>query len=226
LETPKLTSAFQPFAHFSDRDLAPDTSLREAITSACRLPETEAVPPLIKAATVGPEDAIAIRATAEKAVRAIRVKGKGGGVEGLMHEYALSSQEGIALMCLAEALLRTPDNSTRDLLIADKIAPGNWQSHMGLDRSVFVNAASWGLVVTGRLVTPVDEKGLSRALSRLVARSGEPAIRAGIKMAMRMLGEQFVAGQTIGEALKHARDWEAKGFGYSYDMLGEAATTA
>src|SRR5690606_28085688 len=107
-----------------------------------------------------------------------------------------------------------------------KIAPGNWQSHMGLDRSVFVNAASWGLVVTGKLVTPGEQKGLTRALSRLVARSGGPVIRAGVKMAMRMLGEQFVAGQTIREALGKAKAQEAKGFSYSYDMLGEAATTA
>src|SRR5690606_15743780 len=107
-----------------------------------------------------------------------------------------------------------------------KIAPGNWQSHMGLDRSVFVNAASWGLVVTGKLVTPVDEKGLSRALSRLVARAGEPVIRAGVKMAMRMLGGQFVAGHTIQEAHGKAKAQEARGFSYSYDMLGEAATTA
>ncbi len=220
------TSHTSPFEAFSDRPLKTDTALREAITSAYRLAEPQVVPSLIDAAAVEPSQAKIIRATAEKAVRGIRAKGNGGGVEGLMHEYALSSQEGIALMCLAEALLRTPDNSTRDLLIADKIAPGNWQKHLGLDRSVFVNAATWGLVVTGKLVTPVDESGLSNALSRIVARSGEPVIRAGVKMAMRMLGEQFVAGQDIGEALKNARSWEAKGFGYSYDMLGEAATTA
>mgnify|MGYP003143346659 CR=1 FL=1 len=219
-------SQTSPFEAFSDRPIKTDTALREAITSAYRLPEPEIVPALIDAAAVKPEQARAIRAIAEKAVRGIRAKGAGAGVEGLMHEYALSSQEGIALMCLAEALLRTPDNSTRDLLIADKIAPGNWQKHLGLDRSVFVNAATWGLVVTGKLVTPVDESGLSNALSRIVARSGEPVIRAGVKMAMRMLGEQFVAGQDIGEAIKNARSWEAKGFGYSYDMLGEAATTA
>nr|WP_245944838.1 trifunctional transcriptional regulator/proline dehydrogenase/L-glutamate gamma-semialdehyde dehydrogenase [Pelagibacterium lacus] len=215
-----------PFAQFSDRPLGADTPLREAITSACRIAETDAVPPLVVAAEVTPEQAAAIRATAGAAVRAIRRKGTGSGVEGLMQEYALSSQEGIALMCLAEALLRTPDNTTRDLLIADKIAPGKWQGHLGLDRSVFVNAATWGLVVTGKLVSPVDEKGLSRALSQLVARSGEPVIRAGVRMAMRMLGEQFVCGQTIGAALKSAKRQEARGFGYSYDMLGEAATTA
>src|SRR5690606_4075706 len=89
-----------------------------------------------------------------------------------------------------------------------------------------VNAATWGLVVTGRLVTPVDEQGLSRALNRLLVRSGEPVIRAGVRMAMKMLGEQFVTGQAIGEALKNGRAMEAKGFSYSYDMLGEASTPA
>ncbi|WP_127072432.1 trifunctional transcriptional regulator/proline dehydrogenase/L-glutamate gamma-semialdehyde dehydrogenase [Pelagibacterium lentulum] len=215
----------RPFAGFSGRERA-DGPLRAAITNAYHLPETVCVPPLIQAATVTEAQAQNIAAIAGKAVRAIRAKGPGGGVDGLIHEYALSSQEGIALMCLAEALLRTPDNETRDLLIADKIAPGNWQAHLGLDRSMFVNAATWGLVVTGKLVTPVDEKGLSSALSQLVARSGEPVIRAGVKMAMKMLGEQFVSGQTIKEALRNGKRHEARGFAYSYDMLGEAATTA
>lgn len=222
---PELSPA-RPFAQFLGRSRKGDGALREAITAAYRLPEPLCVPPLIEAATVSPDMATRIKSTAEKAIKAIRSRGPGGGVDGLIHEYALSSQEGVALMCLAEALLRTPDNATRDLLIADKIAPGNWEGHLGLDRSLFVNAATWGLVVTGKLVSPVDEQGLSHALNRLVARSGEPVIRAGVKMAMKMLGEQFVSGQTIGEALKNGRKHEAKGFAYSYDMLGEAATTA
>ncbi|WP_425466618.1 trifunctional transcriptional regulator/proline dehydrogenase/L-glutamate gamma-semialdehyde dehydrogenase [Pelagibacterium montanilacus] len=215
-----------PFAAFRGREGIADGPLRRAITAAYRLPEPQCVPPLIEAATMDSARAARIRALAEKTIKAIRVRGPGGGVDGLIHEYALSSQEGIALMCLAEALLRTPDNETRDMLIADKIAPGNWQSHLGQDRSIFVNAATWGLVVTGRLVTPVDDQGLARALNRLVARSGEPVIRAGVKMAMKMLGEQFVSGQTIREALRNSRSWQARGFAYSYDMLGEAATTA
>lgn len=216
----------RPFAHFDERPRRPADPLRQAITAATRLPEPECVRPLIEAATMDKESAERIRALAEKTIKAIRAKGRSGGVDGLVQEYALSSQEGVALMCLAEALLRVPDNETRDLLIADKIAPGKWQEHLGLDRPLFVNAATWGLVVTGKLVTPVDERGLTKALTRLVARSGEPVIRAGVRLAMKMLGEQFVTGQTIDEALKNGRKMEAKGFSYSYDMLGEAATTA
>ena len=129
-------------------------------------------------------------------------------------------------MCLAEALLRIPDDETRDALIRDKIAGGDWRSHIGDGRSLFVNAATWGLVVTGKLTNSVNDRGLAAALTRLIARAGEPVIRRGVDMAMRMMGEQFVTGETIDEALKRARPLEARGFGYSYDMLGEAATTA
>jgi len=128
-------------------------------------------------------------------------------------------------MCLAEALLRIPDTATRDALIRDKIAGGDWKSHIGGGRSMFVNAATWGLVVTGKLTSTVNESGLSASLTKLIARAGEPVIRRGVDMAMRMMGEQFVTGETIDEALKRARALEAKGFRYSYDMLGEAATT-
>jgi len=214
-----------PFADFLGRAGA-DSSLRAQIDAAHRLPETDCVPPLIAAATLPAEMAMAIRALTIKTVTAMRGQKRRGGVDSLVQEYALSSQEGVALMCLAEALLRTPDNGTRDALIADKIAPGDWQSHLGGSRSLFVNAATWGLVVTGKLVSPVDETGLGTALGRLLSRSGEPVIRAGVNLAMKLMGEQFVSGQTIGEALRNGRGMEAKGFRYSYDMLGEAATTA
>ncbi|MDB5528328.1 MAG: proline dehydrogenase (proline oxidase) / delta-pyrroline-5-carboxylate dehydrogenase [Devosia sp.] len=215
----------RPFADFLGRRTG-DNPLRARINVAHRLPEPDCVPPLIAAATLPPATAAAVRALTIKTVTAMRAQKRRGGVDSLVQEYALSSQEGVALMCLAEALLRTPDNGTRDALIADKIAPGDWQSHLGGSRSLFVNAATWGLVVTGKLVSPVDETGLGNALSRLVARSGEPVIRAGVNLAMKLMGEQFVSGQTIGEALKNGRPLEAKGFRYSYDMLGEAATTA
>ncbi len=159
-------------------------------------------------------------------VQNLRRNGQRGGVEDLVKEYSLDSQEGVALMCLAEALLRIPDDATRDALIRDKIAPGNWKEHLGDGRSLFVNAATWGLVVSGKLTSSVNDKGLSSALTRLVARAGEPVIRRGVDMAMELMGEQFVTGETIAEALKRARKMEAKGFAYSYDMLGEAATTA
>src|SRR5229473_1929174 len=107
-------------------------------------------------------------------------------------------------MCLAEALLRIPDSATRDALIRDKIGGGDWRSHLGHSPSLFVNAATWGLVVTGKLTGTTSESTLSNALIRLVARGGEPLIRRGVDLAMRMMGEQFVMGQTIGEALAAA----------------------
>jgi RHH-type proline utilization regulon transcriptional repressor/proline dehydrogenase/delta 1-pyrroline-5-carboxylate dehydrogenase len=128
-------------------------------------------------------------------------------------------------MCLAEALLRIPDDETRDALIRDKIGGGDWEAHLGRSRSLFVNAATWGLLLTGRLTATHSERGLSAALTRLVAKGGEPLIRAGVNLAMRLMGEQFVSGQTIGEALENGRPWVRKGFRYSYDMLGEAAVT-
>ena len=165
-------------------------------------------------------------ATARLLVTALRARTRQGGVEGLIHEYDLSSQEGVALMCLAEALLRIPDTATRDALIRDKIGGGDWRSHLGHSPSLFVNAATWGLVVTGKLTTTANESSLSASLTRLIAKGGEPLIRKGTDLAMRMMGEQFVTGQTIGEALANSRRMEARGFRYSYDMLGEAATTA
>ena len=111
------------------------------------------------------------------------------------------SQEGVALMCLAEALLRIPDDETRDALIRDKIGGGDWRAHLGHSPSLFVNAATWGLLLTGRLTATSSERNLSAALTRLIARGGEPLIRTGVNLAMRLMGEQFVAGQTIDEAL-------------------------
>ncbi len=199
--------------------------LRTAITATYRRDEAECLQPLLNAATLEPPVKAAVRKTATALVSGLRANHKGSGVEGLVQEYALSSEEGVALMCLAEALLRIPDDATRDALIRDKISDGDWGSHMGGGKSLFVNAATWGLVVTGKLVGSVDDRGLGAALTRLVARAGEPVIRRGVDLAMRMMGEQFVTGETIDEALKRARTLEAKGFRYSYDMLGEAATT-
>lgn len=216
------TPVFQNFAP----SIREKTPLRKAITDAYRRPEAECVTALVQQATLPEETTTQIRATARKLIEALRAKHKGTGVEGLVHEYSLSSQEGVALMCLAEALLRIPDMATRDALIRDKISNGDWKSHVGGGRSLFVNAATWGLVVTGKLTNTVNDSGLSAALTRLIARCGEPVIRRGVDMAMRMMGEQFVTGETIDEALKRAKSLEERGFRYSYDMLGEAATTA
>ncbi|MEH3104629.1 MAG: trifunctional transcriptional regulator/proline dehydrogenase/L-glutamate gamma-semialdehyde dehydrogenase [Sphingomonas phyllosphaerae] len=220
-----MRAALPPFADFAP-PIRAQSALRQAITAAYRRNEPECLAPLLDAATLPDDVRAATAATATALVTALRAKHKGTGVEGLVQEYALSSQEGVALMCLAEALLRIPDVATRDALIRDKISGGDWRSHVGDGRSLFVNAATWGLVVTGKLTGSVNDSGLSAALTRLIARAGEPVIRRGVDMAMRMMGEQFVTGETIGEALKRARPLEARGFGYSYDMLGEAATTA
>ncbi|MFD1789722.1 trifunctional transcriptional regulator/proline dehydrogenase/L-glutamate gamma-semialdehyde dehydrogenase [Sphingomonas floccifaciens] len=214
-----------PFADFAP-PIRPQDAQRRAITAAYRRPEPECLAPLLDQATLSDDVRRQATATASALVTALRAKHKGTGVEGLVQEYALSSQEGVALMCLAEALLRIPDTATRDALIRDKIAGGDWRSHMGDGRSLFVNAATWGLVVTGKLTGSVNDSGLGAALTRLIARAGEPVIRRGVDMAMRMMGEQFVTGETIAEALERARPLEARGFRYSYDMLGEAATTA
>jgi RHH-type proline utilization regulon transcriptional repressor/proline dehydrogenase/delta 1-pyrroline-5-carboxylate dehydrogenase len=200
--------------------------MRRQITAAYRRPETECIPALLEQASISAAGAARVAETARRLVNALRNKARTGGVEGLIHEFSLSSQEGVALMCLAEALLRVPDNATRDALIRDKIASGDWSSHIGQSPSLFVNAATWGLLVTGKLTAVNSETSLAASLTRLIGRGGEPLIRRGVDLAMRMMGEQFVSGQTIAEALSNSRNMEARGFRYSYDMLGEAATTA
>ncbi|HWL28672.1 MAG TPA: trifunctional transcriptional regulator/proline dehydrogenase/L-glutamate gamma-semialdehyde dehydrogenase [Burkholderiaceae bacterium] len=212
-----------PFYEFA-QDVQPQSVLRAAITAAYRRPETECVPLLVEQArSERPKD---VHALAQRLVQALRSKGQRGGVEGLIQEFSLSSQEGVALMCLAEALLRIPDRATRDALIRDKISHGDWKSHVGGSPSLFVNAATWGLMLTGKLVSVNSEQSLSRALTRMIGKGGEPLIRKGVNIAMRMMGEQFVAGQTISAAIANGRKLEERGFRYSYDMLGEAATTA
>ena len=204
--------------------------LRAAIAAACRQDEAAAVQALMREARLSPKQARAAHDLACRLATHLRERGSGAGrsglVQGLLQEYALSSQEGVALMCLAEALLRIPDAGTRDALIRDKVAQGEWQAHLGRSPSLFVNAATWGLLLTGRLVATHSETRLSAQLGRLVAKGGEPLIRKGVDLAMRMMGEQFVTGQTIAEALTQARPLEAQGFRHSYDMLGEAAMTA
>ncbi|MBN8831403.1 MAG: trifunctional transcriptional regulator/proline dehydrogenase/L-glutamate gamma-semialdehyde dehydrogenase [Sphingomonadales bacterium] len=215
----------RPFAAFAP-PIREQSPLRRAITAACRRPEPECIAALLPAAIQPEPVCAAARETARALITRLRARQKGTGVEGLVQEYALSSQEGVALMCLAEALLRIPDDATRDALIRDKIAPGDWAAHLGGGRSLFVNAATWGLVVTGKLVDPVNDGSLGAALTRLLARAGEPVVRKGVDIAMRMMGEQFVTGETIEEALKRVRKEEARGVTYSFDMLGEAAATA
>lgn len=219
----RVESSTKPFQQFASSVLS-QSDLRAAITAAYRRPETECLPPLLELANPG-ELRSAIADTARDLVTKLREKRTGGGVDGLIHEYSLSSEEGIALMCLAEALLRIPDNHTRDALIKDKIAKGDWKSHLGSSSSMFVNAVTWGLMITGKLVRPQKEASLSASLTKLIARGGEPLIRKGVDQAMHIMGEHFVRGETIEKALSNGKSMIEKGFNYSFDMLGEAAMT-
>ncbi|CAM3373564.1 trifunctional transcriptional regulator/proline dehydrogenase/L-glutamate gamma-semialdehyde dehydrogenase [Polaromonas hydrogenivorans] len=219
------TLSAQPFLDWA-QNVLPQTSLRAAVTAAWHRPEEECLPMLVQLAhTSDATQRAAIENIATQLVKGLRGKKDAGGVEALVQEFSLSSQEGVALMCLAEALLRIPDNATRDALIRDKISRGDWHAHLGNSPSMFVNAAVWGLMLTGKLTATSSEKSLGSSLTRLIGKGGEPLIRQGVHRAMKLMGEQFVTGQTISEALANSRALEKAGFRYSYDMLGEAAAT-
>jgi RHH-type transcriptional regulator, proline utilization regulon repressor / proline dehydrogenase / delta 1-pyrroline-5-carboxylate dehydrogenase len=165
---------------------------------------------------------------ARNLVHAIRANpAKQGGIDAFVTEYGLTSEEGIILMCLAEALLRIPDTQTADALIADKIAGGQWDRHLGASDSLFVNASTFGLMLTGRIVKlgVAKEAGPLGSLKRLVARSGEPVIRQALRQAMKILGDNFVLGRSIKDAISRAQPLERMGYRFSYDMLGEGART-
>ena len=206
----------------------PETRLRAAIGEANRRDEAAADAIVLAAAKLSPTANKRIAATAHRLVARVRDKGPArGGIDAFLHEYALSTPEGVALMCLAEALLRIPDSDTIDRLIRDKITGADWQSHLGHSGSLFVNGSTWALMLTGRMLREHPNEGeFAQILHRFVARSGEPVVRQAVLAAMRILGRQFVMGRTIGEALDRARAAERDGYRHSYDMLGEAAHTA
>ena len=158
-------------------------------------------------------------------VRQIRADARPGLVEVFLAEYGLSTEEGISLMCLAEALLRVPDADTMDALIEDKIAPSDWGRHLGHSASSLVNASTWALMLTGKVLDDRDP-GIVGHLRGAVKRLGEPVIRRAVRQAMKEMGRQFVLGETINAAMERAARMEAQGYSYSYDMLGEAAKTA
>ena len=165
-----------------------------------------------------------ICATAAELVRAIRNTTAPGIMEVFLAEYGLSTDEGVALMCLAEALLRVPDADTIDALIEDKIAPSDWGRHLGHSTSSLVNASTWALMLTGRVLDD-EQPGPVRHLRAAIKRLGEPVIRTAVSRAMKEMGRQFVLGENINAAMERAANMEKKGFTYSYDMLGEAART-
>jgi RHH-type transcriptional regulator, proline utilization regulon repressor / proline dehydrogenase / delta 1-pyrroline-5-carboxylate dehydrogenase len=210
-------------------DVDSSSSLRQTLRNHLHRDETAVVRALLDAAALphSAQDRIAERARA--LVAAVRRERVGlGGLDAFLHEFELSSKEGVVLMCLAEALLRVPDALTVDKLIKDKIAEADWEAHLGHSDSLFVNASTWALMLTGRVVRlrRDNERDFAATLRAMVQKSGEPVIRSAVTQAMRILGKQFVMGRSIGEALERAKGNEKKGYRYSYDMLGEAARTA
>lgn len=201
---------------------------RELITSNYDRDEKSIVEELVEKASLSPEEKNTASKYADEFVINIRKhKSIKSGLDAFLLQYDLSSQEGISLMCMAEALLRIPDNNTRDLLIRDKIGSKNWDQHLGKSKALFVNAATYALMLTGKVIkrNEVNKSSLKNTFKKLVERSGEPVIRQAVATAMKILGRQFVMAQTIDKALERAKYWEDKNYTYSYDMLGEAART-
>lgn len=203
-------------------------ALRDAITNAYRMDEATHVHSLLKMAHLSQDVRLKIHTTASKLTLETRKNRKSkGGLDAFLQEYDLSSDEGIALMCLAEGLLRIPDSETMNRLIGDKIATADWGQHLSTSQSLFVNAATWSLMLTGKIFAPTlnNQKKLSATLSRFMSRTGGTLIRPIILQGMKIIGNQFVMGATIEDALERAKILEKKGYRYSYDMLGEAART-
>jgi len=201
---------------------------RDEIAAYTLIDETRLVGGLIERAVYTADERRRTADLARRLVLAARAdQARHPGVDAFMREYGLSTEEGVILMCLAESLLRIPDADTADALIAEKLAEGRWEKHLGHSDSLFVNASTWGLMLTGRIVKLKSTKGTApvNVLKRMVAKSGEPVIRQAVRQAVKLLGDQFVLGRTIGEALDRAKAYEGRGYRFSYDMLGEAART-
>ncbi|WP_372840921.1 bifunctional proline dehydrogenase/L-glutamate gamma-semialdehyde dehydrogenase PutA, partial [Phaeovulum sp.] len=200
------------------------STLMHRIETESLTPEAPLLRELLAEAALDPAARRHIAEAAAALVRQIRADVRPGLMEVFLAEYGLSTEEGVALMCLAEALLRVPDTDTMDRLIEDKIAPSDWGKHLGRSSSSLVNASTWGLLLTGKVLED-KEPGVVGQLRNAVRRLGEPVIRLAVGRAMKEMGRQFVLGETIGAAMKRAETREAEGYSFSYDMLGEAART-
>ena len=198
--------------------------IRATMRAATLADESHAVRACVDAAGLSGTDRASITARAVELVHTTRTHGGASIMQGFLAEYGLSTREGVALMCLAEALLRVPDTETIDALIEDKIGASDWATHLGHSSSPLVNASTWALLLTGKVLGHAEE-GIAGALHEAIRRLGEPVIRAAVAQAMRELGHQFVFGRDMDEAKKRAATMEARGCTYSYDMLGEAART-
>ena len=205
------------------------SGIATAINPTWLAPEEPLVRSLADRARLEPATRARIASRALDLVQRVRAdKGSGSSLDAFLREYSLASREGVILMCLAEALLRIPDAETADRLIADKISAGDWADHLGDSESLFVNASTWGLMLTGRVVQ-VETEAIGSArnwFGRLASRIGEPVARAALRQSMKILGHQFVMGRDIREALARAGGKRERAYRYSFDMLGEAALTA
>jgi RHH-type proline utilization regulon transcriptional repressor/proline dehydrogenase/delta 1-pyrroline-5-carboxylate dehydrogenase len=201
-----------------------DNPLRARVRANYTADEAELIKSLAASIKLSSADRAKAAAAGAQYVKRVRKETSPSMMEAFLAEYGLSTAEGVGLMCLAEALLRVPDAATIDDLIEDKVAPSNWGAHLGHSSSPLVNASTWALMLTGKVLDD-EPKGPARALRSLVKRLGEPVVRNAVGQSMKILGRQFVLGQTIEEGIKNARELEKKGYTYSYDMLGEAART-
>tara|TARA_R110001583_G_scaffold9571_5_gene45248 strand:+ start:9431 stop:13258 length:3828 start_codon:yes stop_codon:yes gene_type:complete len=203
-----------------------DCPIRQNIRKFYRIDENTAVDHILPVAEVNVSARSRAWERARQMVLKIRQDQSGNGaIDSLLKEYSLSSEEGVVLMCLAEALLRVPDKHTQDALIRDKISQGQWSSHLGSSDSLFVNASAWGLLITGSMVNYADKRKQDSfgLLKKTIGRLGEPIIRKSMNFAMKIMGKQFVMGETIKAATERAATKEQQGYVYSYDMLGEGA---
>ncbi len=201
-------------------------SLRSIIATAHLAAETPLLDSLCARSGISLATRQATVARAANLVTQIRTGSKTGMMEVFLAEYGLSTDEGVALMCLAEALLRVPDADTIDELIEDKIAPSSWGEHLGKSSSTLVNASTWALMLTGKVLREGETRGVAHTLHSAIKRLGEPVIRTAVGRAMKELGHQFVLGRDIREAVKRGKGKARSGFTFSYDMLGEAALTS
>ena len=220
-----MTTSGQEFV--VNRSSNPDR-LSAELEAAWAANETEHVRFLLDQCQLDEKSRANIQAKALELVGQVRQRSRdAGAMEAFMREYDLSSEEGVVLMCLAEALLRIPDSDTAEKLISDKLSDANWESHLGKSDSLFVNASTWGLMLTGKLVRvgSSHKRDIGATLARIANKSGEPVVRLAIRQAMRIMGHQYVMGRNIKAALDRSQKKVNRRYRYSFDMLGEAALT-
>jgi RHH-type proline utilization regulon transcriptional repressor/proline dehydrogenase/delta 1-pyrroline-5-carboxylate dehydrogenase len=201
------------------------TEKRLDISKAALMDEKSCVESLLPLAKSFQTNRDAIYKRAKRYVKIIRKADSSIGVEQFIKEYGLDNQEGVMIMCLAEALLRIPDDRTADALIRDKIDASNWESHLKQGQPLLINAATWGLLLTGKVISAPETDTITGSLHHLIKRMGEPVIRKAIASAMHLMGKHFVMGQTIEQAISHSKKMQKQGYLFSFDMLGEAALT-